>query len=301
MSSRERLFTLVCLLPWGITFAVFWLYPLLYAFGMSLLDYHALLGAREFVGLGNYVALLRDDLFWRALRNTALFTLGTVPITIGLALILALLLDSHLVLWRGLWQSTLLLPSVTSLVVLALIFTNLYARQGYLNAVLSSLGLPYPERGWLQEPSTALPAIMLMDIWASVGYYTLLLLAGLQAIPREYDEVALLAGATFWQRLRWVTLPLLRPMLAFALVLNTIKAVQVFVEVYIMTRGGPLGATTTLVYLVFVNAFEHVDRMGYAAALAYGVFALIGLLAAVQLRLLRRHQQWSSSASSALS
>lgn len=299
MVPRERLFALVCLAPWGITFVVFWLYPLLYAFGMSLTDYHALLGTQGFVGLSNYATLFSDELFWRALRNTALFTLGTVPITIGLALVLALLLDSHLVRWRGLWQSTLLLPSVTSLVVLALIFTNLYARQGYLNAVLASLGLPHPERGWLQEPSTALPAIMLMDIWASVGYYTLLLLAGLQAIPREYDEVALLAGATPWQRLRWVILPLLRPMLTFALVLNTMKAVQVFVEVYVMTRGGPLGATTTLVYMVFVNAFEHVDRMGYAAALAYVVFALIGFLAAVQLRLLRR-QRWSSSASSAL-
>lgn len=295
---RERLFVILCLVPWGVTFLAFWLYPLLYAFGMSLTDYHALLGPRRFIGLGNYAALLQDALFWKALRNTLLFTLGTVPLTLGGALLLAVLLENPLVHWRGVWQSALLLPSVTSLVVLALIFTNLYTRHGYVNVVLASLGLPYPEQGWLQHPGTALPAIMLMDIWASVGYYTLLLAAGLQALPREYTEVALLFGASFWQRLRWVVLPLLRPMLTFALVLNTIKALQVFVEVYVMTRGGPLGATTTLVYLVFVNAFEHVDRMGYAAALAYVTFALVGLIAIVQLRLLRR-QQWSSWSSPA--
>lgn len=298
MPSRERLFLLLCLLPWAVTFVVFWAYPLVYAFGMSLTDYHALTGVRGIVGLRNYAALFGDELFWRALRNTVVFTLGTVPITLGLALVLAVVVDSRLVRWRGLWQSVLLLPTVTSLIVLALIFTNLYARHGYVNLVLASLGLPYPERGWLQEPATALPAIMLMDIWASVGYYTLLLLAGLQALPREYEEAALLFGASFWQRLRWVVLPLLRPMLTFALVLNTIKALQVFVEVYVMTRGGPLGATTTLVYLVFVNAFEQVDRMGYAAALAYVTFALIGLLAFVQLRLLRR-QRWNLPRSSA--
>ncbi|GBD06744.1 Lactose transport system permease protein LacF [bacterium HR21] len=295
---REQLFVLLCLLPWVITFIAFWLYPLLYAFGMSLTEYHALQGPRRFTGLGNYTALLQDALFWKALRNTALFTLGTVPFTIGGALLLAALLESPLVSWRGVWQSTLLLPSVTSLVVVALIFTNLYTRHGYVNAVLASLGLPHPEQGWLHHPGTALPAIMLMDIWASVGYYTLLLIAGLQALPREYTEVALLFGAGFWQRLRWVILPLLRPMLTFAVVLNTIKALQVFVEVYVMTRGGPLGATTTLVYLVFVNAFEHVDRMGYAAALAYVTFALVGIIAVVQLRFLRR-QRWSSSGSSA--
>ncbi|MEN3027514.1 MAG: sugar ABC transporter permease [Chlorobiota bacterium] len=298
MHRSERFFVLLCLIPWVITFAAFWLYPLLHAFSMSLMQYNALTGPQSFVGLQNYATLWSDPLFWKALRNTAVFTLGTVPVTVSLALFLAVLIDSRSTRWRGLWQSTLLLPSVMSLVVLALVFTNLYARNGYANAVLASLGLPYPERGWLQEPTTALPAIMLMDIWASVGYYTLLLLAGLQAIPREYEEVALLAGANFWQRLRWVILPLLRPMLTFVLVLNTIKALQVFVEVYIMTRGGPLGATTTLVYLVFVNAFEHVDRMGYAAALAYVVFALIGLLAIVQLRLMRR-QQWKWSESSA--
>ncbi|MCS6965177.1 MAG: sugar ABC transporter permease [Candidatus Kapabacteria bacterium] len=265
---------------------------------MSMTEYHTLRGPQHYVGIGNYSSVFADGLFWKALGNTALFTLGTVPITIALSLVLAMLVESRMVRWRALWHSTLLLPSVTSLVVLALIFSNLYARNGYVNAILASLGLPYPARGWLQEPTTALPAIMLLDIWASVGYYTLLLVAGLQAIPREYEDVALLAGASFWQRLRWVTLPLLRPMLTFALVLNTIKALQVFVEVYVMTRGGPLGATTTLVYLVFVNAFEYVDRMGYAAALAYVTFALIGLLAVVQLRLMRR-QRWSWSNSSA--
>jgi multiple sugar transport system permease protein len=291
MSRAERTAALVWLAPWVLTFAVFWLYPLLHAFALSLTEYHALLGVQRVLGWENYRALLSDPQFWRALRVTLLFTLGTVPVTITLALILALVLESSVVRWRGLWQSTLLLPSMTSLVVLALIFTNLYARHGWVSTIAATLGLPVPQRGWLQEPSTALPAVMAMDVWASVGYYALLLLAGLQTIPREYDEVARLAGANALQRLRWVVLPLLRPMLAFALVLNTIKALQVFVEIYVMTRGGPLGATTTLVYLVFVNAFEHVDRMGYAAALAYVSFLLIGIVAVVQLRLLRQ-QRW---------
>lgn len=184
-------------------------------------------------------------------------------------------------------RSSYFLPSVTSLVVIALIFTNLYARDGYVNALCAMMGLPHPENGWLLTEGTALPAIMAMDVWISTGYYMVLFMAGMESIPKDLYESAELNGATKWQQFWKITLPMLRPTLLFVIVINSIKSFQIFVEVYVMTKGGPLGATSTLVYEVYHQAFEQSDMMGYASALAYVIFVILLVMSFLQMRLLK--------------
>lgn len=286
-STRPTPYTLALLAPWLITLLVFWVYPLLYALVLSFTEYRTLSNQMTFVGIDNYRALLSDSVFWKALGNTLFFTFGTVPITTAFALLLAVAMQRRGPRMGAVLRASYFLPSVTSLVVIALIFTNLYARDGYVNALASMMGLPYPTDGWLLTESTALPAIMAMDVWISTGYYMVLFLAGMEAISKDLYEAAELAGATRWQQFWRITLPMVRPTLLFVVVINSIKSFQVFVEIYVMTKGGPLGATTTLVYEVYHRAFEQSDQMGYASALAYVIFVLLLLLSLLQMRLLR--------------
>jgi len=279
--------TAALLAPWVITLVVFWVYPLLYALLLSFTEYRTLTNEMTFIGLENYAEVFSDSSFWNALKNTAIFTFGTVPVTTAFALALASALQHRGKRISAVFRASYFLPSVTSLVVIALIFTNLYARDGYVNAIAAMMGLPHPENGWLLTEGTALPAIMAMDIWISTGYYMILFLAGMEAISKDLYESAELAGASKWQQFWRITLPMLRPTLLFVVVINSIKSFQIFVEIYVMTKGGPLGATTTLVYEVYHQAFEQSDRMGYASALAYVVFVILLVMSLIQMRLLR--------------
>lgn len=245
---RDNANTLTLLMPWIIVLAVFWLYPLFYAIYISLTDYKTLTNTATFVGLSNYENLFGDSVFWVALKNTAIFTLGTVPITTAIALILASILNNKLIRFKEFFRASYFLPTVTSLVVISLIFTNLYARDGYINNILSMFGMPFPERGWLLDTSTALLSIMAMDVWISIGYYMILFLAGMQTISEDLYDSAKLNGASPVQQFFYITLPLIKPTLLFVLVINTIKSFQVFIEIFVMTKGGPLDSTTTLVY-----------------------------------------------------
>jgi multiple sugar transport system permease protein len=168
-----------------------------------------------------------------------------------------------------------------SVVVLSLVFKGLYAPTGTLNALLGRLGLPTP--AWLLEPDTALPAIMAMDVWSASGYYMIIFLAGLEGIPRELYEAARIEGASSWSCLVRITLPLLRPTLLFVVVVNTVRSLQIFAEVFVMTRGGPLGRTTTVVYYLYEQAFSRF-HLGYASAVAYLLFVLSLGLAWAQMK-----------------
>lgn len=287
MKLRNKLFTLTLLLPWLITFCVFWLYPLLYAGYLSLTDYSTLSNTAEFVGLKNYQAIFHDEVFYKALTNTVIFTFGTVPITTALAIFFAVLLNSKLARFQNYFRATFFIPAVTSLVVISLIFSNLYTQDGYINSLLSSLNLPYPERGWLQDTRTSLLSIMAMDVWGAVGYYMILFLAGMQAIPQDLYSAADIAGASAWQKFRRITLPMLKPTLVFVVFINSIKSFQVFIEIMIMTKGGPMNSTMSLVYMVYSNAFEKSDAMGYASAMAYVVFAILLIFTYIQHKFLK--------------
>lgn len=284
--SKYHFTTFLLLSPWLVTFVVFWLYPLLYAALLSMTDYYTLSGKMEFVGLKNYAMLFSDPLFHKSLKNTAIFVVGTVPFTTAFSLILAAILNQKETRFTNFFRSAYFMPSVTSLVVIALIFTNLYSQGGYINQLIKMMGLPYPEKGFLLEPGTALFSIMAMDVWIATGYYTILFLAGMQSIPNDLYEYAEISGAKKSYQFFRITLPMLKPTLLFVLIINTIKSFQVFIEVYVMTKGGPLDSTTTLVYLVFENAFQRADMMGYASAIAFVLFAILIALSILQMKLL---------------
>lgn len=286
MRNRKRSTILILLAPWLITLVVFWLFPLLYSLYLSFTKYKTLTNDSIWIGFDNYTRLFKDAAFLQALSNTLIFVAGTIPFTMAFALLFAVAL-SNVKRLQHFFRSALFLPSVTSLIVIALIFTNLYSADGYINKLLTMAGFNGSANGWLLEPGAALPAVMVMDIWISVGYYAVLFLAAMQNVPRDYYEVAELEGSSKWQVFSRITLPLIKPAILFAVVLNTIKSFQVFAEIYVMTKGGPLGRTTTLVYAVYDNAFGKADGMGYASAIAYVLFFIIALFSAAEFRMLR--------------
>lgn len=285
--NKDRINIFLLLLPWILTFLVFWAYPVVYSFILSLSEYKTLSNETVFIGLDNYIAMFNDEVFLKALSNTLLFVFVTVPITTSLATILAVMVDRTNGKLKEFFKAAYFLPSVTSLVVIALIFKNLYSKEGYINTLLQMVGMSGQSEGWLQSLDTALPAIMAMDIWIATGYYMIIVLAGLQTIPKDLYEAADISGATAWQQLKSITLPMLKPTLLFILVVNTVKSFQVFIEIYVMTKGGPLNETTTLVYQVYQNAFEMADKMGYASAVAYVLFFIILVISLMQMKLLK--------------
>ena len=274
--------------PWLATLLLFWLFPIIASFVLSLTDFQLLSGKHAFVGLDNFIRLFSDPIFLRAILNTVLFTVGTLPFTICFAILLAVFVHRNLPA-KTFFQSVYFFPSIVSLVVVALIFSTLYARGGYSQLLCGARGVPFPQDGALFSEATALPAIMAMDVWMSTGYYMLLFVAALQSIPNELYDAAALEGANWGQRMRAITLPHLKPMLLFVLVLNTIKSFQVFVEVFVMTKGGPLNATTTIVYFVYEEGL-HKFNIGYGAAAANVLFVLIALIAWAEMKLVQERQ-----------
>ncbi|UCG51928.1 MAG: sugar ABC transporter permease [Candidatus Latescibacterota bacterium] len=283
-SGRSVPPVVVLLAPWAIVYAAFFVFPFVFSFLLAFLSYNPLnVQDTSWVGLENFGRLFDDPRFARALRNTLVFVIGTVPMTTIAALGLALLLRGRL--WgKGFFKAGFFLPSIISMVVISLLFKLFYAPNGGLNHALSLIGLG--GHGWLTDPRTALPAIMVMDVWAAVGYYAIIFDAAFAGIPKEMYEAAALEGAGFKDTLRYVTVPMLRPVIAFVLVINTIRSFQIFIEVFVMTQGGPLGATDTLVLYLYEAAFRGLDY-GYASAIAYVVFILSGVFSIFAVRRFR--------------
>lgn len=274
-------------LPWLVSFIAFSAYPMLFSLGASLLDYDLLSGSAKWAGLANYKEIFSDPLFWRSLWNTLTFVLGTVLPTAGLSLLLALGIrrTGRLV---GYLRVGYFVPAVISLAVSSLIFKYIYSPHGFLNLLMKALG--FQPRGWLVDPDLALPSIMVMNIWASVGYYTIFFLAGLETIPDEVFDAAKIDGAGGLSHFLHITIPLLKPVLIFVLVINTIRAFQVFVEIVVMTRGGPMGSTMTLVYYMYEKAF-HLTKIGTASAVAMVLFLLMACFSFLQARMMGHEGQ----------
>ncbi|RKX23681.1 MAG: sugar ABC transporter permease [Candidatus Zixiibacteriota bacterium] len=270
--------------PWVITFLVFWLFPLLFSLYLGFTDYKLLKPTYNWVGLNNFVALFSDSEFLDSLKNTFIFVIGTIPFTTVIALVFALLLNKNFP-GRTLFRSAYFMPSITSMVVIALIFTNLYSRGGYLYMLADMIGLSPPENGFLLSNKTALFSVMAMDIWMSVGYYMLLFLAGLKSIPEELYEAAEVAGAGAFRKFFSITLPLLKPVTLFIIVINTIKSFQVFVEIFVMTRGRYDSATA--VYFIYETGLSRFE-FGYASAAAYILFLIIAVFSFAQFGLLKQ-------------
>jgi multiple sugar transport system permease protein len=273
--------------PWTLTFLLFWGFPVAYSLYIGFTDYRLLTGPPNWVGLDNYRALLVDPAFRSALSNTFVFVLGTIPATTIISLVLALLVNREYP-GRAIFRSVFFLPSITSMVVVALIFTNLLSRGGYVALLAELAGLTPPVNGFLYNSSTALYSIMAMDVWMSVGYYMLIFLAGLKAIPDELYESAEISGSSPVRTFFSITLPMLRPVALFVIVINSIKSFQVFVEVFVMTQGK--FDTSTGVYFVYEHGLTTSFRLGYASAAAYLLFLIIGGFSIVQFLLLKRRR-----------
>jgi multiple sugar transport system permease protein len=284
MRARQ---TFLFLSPWLLTLAAFYLFPVVYSLVLSLLNFNPLNpSATTWAGLANYAKAFRDPVLGKAAVNTLYFVVGTVPVTTVLALVLAILLNRSLP-GQTFFRAGFFVPTLVSMVVISLVFKQLYAQDGILNQALSLLGIQ--GKAWLLGERTALPGIMVMDVWSAIGYYMLLFLAGLQAIPRELYEAASMDGSSKLSQVFQITLPHLRPVALVVIVVNTIRSFQVFIEVFVMTRGGPLNSTLTVVYDLYERAFYRFE-MGYASAIAYLLFAVIFLVSLAQARFLRLGQ-----------
>ena len=277
------------LAPALILIGVFFMLPVIAALVLSLTDYDiyavADIGNARFLGLGNYDRLIQSPDFWKALRNTLYFAVVGGPLTIALSLAAAMLLNNKLVRWRGFFRTAFFTPFVTTLVAVAIVWRYLYHPQyGLFNYALGMIGISPID--WLGDPRWAMPAIILMAAWKNFGYNMLIFIAGLQSIPEDLYEAAHLDGASALQRFRHVTLPMLGPTLVFVAVITMIGYFQLFAEPYVMTRGGPLRSTTSIVLLMYEEGFRW-WRMGYAAALAFVLFAIILVATWLQTRLRR--------------
>jgi multiple sugar transport system permease protein len=242
----------------------------------------------RFVGLSNYQHLLQNKDFWNALKNTLYFAFVGGPLTIAVSLGAALLLNSKLVRLKGLFRTIYFTPFVTTLVAVAIVWKYLYHTQyGLFNFVLGKFGISPID--WLGDPHWAMPAIILMAVWKSFGYNMLIFIAGLQAIPEELYDAAEIDGASSSRQFFSITLPMLAPTLVFVSVVTMIGYFQLFSEPYVMTQGGPLRSTTSVVLLMYEEGFRW-WRMGNAAAVAFVLFIVILLATLVQFRLQKERE-----------
>ena len=240
-------------------------------------------GNTRFVGFENYARLLRTPDFWAALKNTFYFALVGGPLTIAVSLGAALLLSSRLVRFKSVFRTIYFTPFVTTLVAVAIVWKYLYhTRYGLFNYALGAIGVGPID--WLGDPHWAMPAIILMAVWKGFGYNMLIFIAGLQAIPEDLYDAAEIDGASAWRRFFSITLPMLAPTLVFVSVITMIGYFQLFAEPYVMTQGGPLRSTTSVVLLMYEEGFRW-WRMGYAAAIAFVLFIVILLATLLQFRL----------------
>ena len=273
------------LLPSMIILGTFLIYPLFASIWYSFHEYNVVHPAR-WIGLANYQKLLTDDVFKNAFRNTLIYSAGVIPGLVLLSLFMALLVNRP---GKGItfFRVAFYIPVITSIVVVGIVWKWMYFEDGIINSLLRALHLISRPLPFLSNPNIALYAIIVVTIWKASGYYMVLYLAGLQSLAKELDEAAIIDGANQWQRLWYITLPLLRPTITLVTVIASIGAMKVFGEIYVMTSGGPADRTTTLVYYVYKQAFTFLN-MGYASAVAVVLFLFLIVLSVASIRVSER-------------
>jgi len=282
--ARSTLIAYLFLLPALGLLAVFTFYPVIYGTVLSLFSYD-IINPPRYVGFEQFQKLLRDRYFWIALTNSAKYVL-VVPVIQLCSLLLAVLVNRKL---RGIqaFRAAYYVPVITSWPVVGIMWTWMYDQAGIVNWVLRSLGALDRPLSWLSHPTITLYAVMFVTLWKGLGWYMVIYLAGLQSIPAEYEEAAGIDGASrariFWH----ITVPLLRPYVLLASLISTMAAVKVFEEIYVMTRGGPFFSTYTMFMYIFDEAFQELN-MGYAAALAVVLAAVILVFSVLNFRVFRR-------------
>ena len=292
MENREARAARLFLAPAMILIAVFFALPVIAGFLLSFTDFDIYAigdpSTARLVGVSNYANVLSNPLFWKALGNTFYFVIVGGPLSVAVSLAAALLLHAKATRLRGLFRTIYFVPVVTTLVAVAIVFRYLeHPKYGLLNYALGAVGVPPID--WLGDPHFAMPAIVLLAVWKNFGYNMLILVAGLANIPEEQYEAARLDGAGWWEQFKNVTVPALMPTFVFVAVITMLGNFQIFAEPYVMTQGGPLRSTVSIVLLMYEQGFRW-WRMGLATALAFILFLIMLVGTLVQMRLQRQRE-----------
>lgn len=279
--------------PALVALGLFFFLPVAAALILSFTDFDiyavADIGNLRFVGLDNYIHLLETPLFWKALGNTAWFVILGVPLSIMMSLAAALLLDNKLARFKGFFRTVYFAPVVTTLVAVAVIWRYLlHTKYGLVNWALGGIGIGPID--WLGDPHWSMPAIVIFAVWKNFGYNMIIILAGLQTIPEELHEAARIDGASAFQRLRHVTLPGLAPVLLVVSILTMAGYFQLFAEPYVMTQGGPVESTVSILYFMYEQGFRWWN-LGFASAIAFVLFLIMFALTLIQLKVSERWTQ----------
>lgn len=279
MNRKGELKYLILFLTPSIIFLfLFQLIPIAYSFVLSFSKWDIRTPA-EFVGLANYIELFKDKRFWSSVMHTFQYIFMYVPLVIIGGMVLALPLSKK-IKCQTFFKTSFFIPVISSWVAVSLIWKGIFnPKYGYINQILSWFGIQGP--AWLFDPKWAMPAIVITSVWKDIGFIMVILLGGLNNIPDHLYEASLIDGATSWEQFWKITLPLLTPTLFFALMITLINSFQIFDQVWIMTNGGPAGATSVIVEQIYRNAFSY-SRMGYAAAMSWVLFGLIFTISFLQ-------------------
>jgi ABC-type sugar transport system permease subunit len=281
--TQRAVWGYIFILPAMIYFLIWVIMPVVTALGLSFTDYNT--ATAHFIGLQNYFDIFRRPDTLVAIKNTLQFGVELIPLNMAISLFLALLVDQKI---RGVsfFRTIYYLPVMTSLVVAGIVWSAIYDyRTGLINALIGLIGLPAQQ--WLQNTSLALSSVVIVRVWKGVGFNMMIFLAGLQAIPNDLYEAAVIDGANAWNKFRYVTIPSLMPTTFYIFVMACISAFQVFGEIYVMTKGGPAGSTKTLIYLIWEQAFQYFN-VGYASALAFILLIFVGVIAIINLLYVNR-------------
>ncbi|MCA0150407.1 MULTISPECIES: sugar ABC transporter permease [Rossellomorea] len=275
------------LIPGVIILGAFIFYPMLNAIWLSFTNYNIVTDA-EFIGLENYKGLFADALFWKVLGQTLLYLVIVVPALVILPIFLAILVNQQ-VKGIGFFRSAYYVPVVTSMVVVGIAWKWVYADKGILNYILESLGLINEPVNWLTSTSTSIFAVMVVTIWKGLGYYMVIYLAGLQSISDDLYEAADIDGASKWKQIWHITIPLLMPSIMIVTIMSSISAMKVFEEIYVMTGGGPLNSSKTLVFYIYEEAFDKL-QMGYASAAGVVLFIITLIFSVINIKFMSKKE-----------
>jgi putative chitobiose transport system permease protein len=280
---NNKLTPYLFLLPGCLILGAFIFYPMLQAIWLSFTDYN-MIHDPSFVKFDNYKELFQDELFWKTLTNTLIYLVGVVPALVIIPIFLAVLVNQKL---KGIafFRSAFYIPVVTSLVVAGIAWDWVYKENGLLNYVLDLLNIISEPIPWLTSTHTALFAVMVVTVWKGLGYYMIIYLAGLQSIPDSLYEAADIDGANWWQKMTRITIPMLMPFVLIVTIMSSIAAMKVFEEIYVMTGGGPLHSSETLVFYIYTQAFDRLN-MGYASAAGVILFLLTLVFSLINLKVM---------------
>jgi multiple sugar transport system permease protein len=275
---------LLFLSPTLVIFSTFILFPVIFSFYLSFQKWNMFSTETAFVGFDNYMRLLQNPDFWQVLKNTAIYTIGTVPLNMAMALAVAYVLNKKIA-GKKFLRTAFFAPVIISPVAAAVIWRWIYDPNfGLMNYTMSLMGID--AINWLNDPTAAMTALIIMGVWKTFGINMVLFSAGLSGIPEQYYEAAEIDGASRWSKFWHITIPLLTPTTFFILVMSMITSFQVFDIVYVLTQGGPLGSTKVLVFYVYEQAFQFFE-MGYASAISYILFAILFVFTMIQIKYLK--------------